>query len=305
MPPKTKFRRDFRGRRKSTGPRKPMRIIPLVGQQARHENWLSSMGLKVLPLLREVNSCLPNNPLRSTMDVIFDYIRNKLSDREYDIGVYAMFGLNPASMLVNSPLLAPTPNGTSFPGHPVSVKRIEVTIHNTTPGSERSGRWAAVLIPYIEAHDASHYAAKMKDLTFIEVAAMPHSRVNTADKDIRLSYRMRDKVAYCARPREIAEEIACVFIIWDTCDGSKMVNPNGSANIQPSQFKCDISITGLCRPHVIFGPKHRVTYDDTTFDINKKTVGGVRLHHPDGRIEHLPYDDGSSVKVDEFEMLHV
>lgn len=154
--------------------------------------------------------------------------------------------------------------------------------------SEVSGRWAAVFIPYREIHDANHYVSVIKDLTFPEVAAMPYAKTAAGHQDLFLSFRMRDRSMYCARPREITEEIGLVFVIWDTT-----ARDTFSSAIVNATFNCEIEISGGCVPHIIFGPKHRVAFLPEKFKLRSITSGDeVRVHEENTvRLETYSDDD--------------
>lgn len=242
---------------------------------------LARIGLGSLPI-----SGLTN--LLTIFDFAFNLIANTVNSKKFVTGAYSMFGVNPAVLLFNSPLLARSSSNYSFPGYPVSMKWIRFKLRNTTQNSERSGRWAAVFIPYRETHDASHYVNVLKDMTFAEVAAMPHSKVSDARHDIVLSYKMTDRVMYCAQPREISEEIGIVFVIWDT--GSRA---DYATDITSSTFSCEVELEGGCRPHVIFGPQHRIDYPASAFNFQAKTKGDeVRIHDiENGHVSHVSLED--------------
>ncbi|KAF5292488.1 hypothetical protein FQA39_LY14035 [Lamprigera yunnana] len=171
--------------------------------------------ISYLPLIRTILTCLPFTS-SGIFDLVFNYIIASLSQVKNYIGAFAMFGVTPGSLLVNSPLLAKDTSGTfSFPSYPVKVKHLRLKLIDTTQAQERSGRWAAVFIPYREPHDANHYTTKLKDLTFAELVSMPAAVSGPCLKQLVINYRMRDLTDYCSRPRELAEEIGVVMIIWD------------------------------------------------------------------------------------------
>jgi hypothetical protein len=237
-------------------------------------------------LFRIITSTL-SPEVKGLFDFVFNLVNNVLSGKTYNVGAFAMFGLSPANLLFNSPYLAKDSSGSyTFPGYPVSMKFIQLRIKNTTKTSEHSGRWAAVIIPYREEHDSKHYVTILKDLTFSETAAMPHAKTASADKDITLTFKMRDRTSYCARPREISEEIAVVYVIWDVSS-----RDNLNTKVTDSMFSCEIEMRGGCIPHTIFGPSHRVSYTSDTFAMRSITTGQtVREHYSDGRVVHRPLD---------------
>lgn len=238
--------------------------------------------ISFLPLMRTILTCIPmDSALKKTFDVVFNLISRAINQTNNYVGAYAMFGVQAGALLINSPLLAPDSNGKyTFPGYPVRVKYINFILRDTTQAQERSGRWAAVFVPYREEHDSGHYANKLASLTYQELAAMPYAVSGTCLKPLRLSFRMRDPSDYCSRPRELAEELGVVMIIWDT--GSR---DDFTKKMDNTSFNCEIDVTGGCVPHVIFGPTHRVSYPADTFKIRSLTSGATRIHHEDGRIE--------------------
>lgn len=246
----------------------------------------SSNFLGYMNFARTLISSLPVSGLSKILalfDFAFNLIISTLATNNYYRGAYSMFGITPAALLVNSPLLAQTNGGLSFPGYPVSMKWLKFRITSTTKNAEKSGRWAAVYIPYIELHDADHYTKVIKDLTYAEVVSMPHSKSGTANKDLHIMYRMNDKTAYCARPREITEDIGLLYIIWDTSSSDSFANAPVN-----SVFNCEIEVQGGCVPHVIFGPTHRTEYALEKFKLHAITQGdSARYHHEDGTIEHI------------------
>lgn len=192
-----------------------------------------------------------------------------------------MFTLTPAPLLRESPLLAKNKDGGySFPGHPVKLQQLTLTIRNTVSVAERAGQWAAVFVPFRESHDASHYKTVLSSLTFTEVAAMPMARRGPSSRALVIKYNFPDPVAYCAQPRELTEAIGFVYIIWET--ESRAIFTDAPLN---SQFNCEIDATGRFRPYPIFGPQHRVDFDAKDFKITRVTDGlHTRHHNPDGTV---------------------
>lgn len=238
--------------------------------------------IPILSMARVILSSLPfsgSNLILKLFDFGFNLIAKTLANNKYMTGAYGIFGITPGSLLVNSPLLAKIATGFSFPSHPVKMQFIKISVVNTAPVAARTGRWAAVYIPYREVHDSKHYES-VKDFTFNEVCAMPHSKSGPVTSPLTFNYRMRDKTDYCARPREITEEIGLFLVIWD----SNSANP--TAAFDNSSFNCEVEISGRCTPHVIFGPAHRVNFLETDLDIKARTKGdSVRIHHECGRVE--------------------
>lgn len=277
--------------RRRTSPRKVVRRKKRT-QRVRGRTNSTSSGSNVIGYLRLFRMALTTLPLDSSIktifDIVFNLIYSVISSASYNTGAYAMFGISPAALFLNSPYLAAVDSTTySFPGHPISMKWLRLNFRNTTKASEFSGRWAVVLIPYREEHDGNQYAKILADLKFSEIVAMPYAKSATADKDITINYRMRDRTAYCARPREINEEIAVAFIIWDSSCRDDL-----TVKVTNSTFNCEVELHGGCVPHEIFGPKHRVKYSEDTFKIRSVTDGNkVRLHLEDGSVLHMDSDE--------------
>lgn len=244
--------------------------------------------LTYLKFIRTAVSMLPTGStgIIKLMDFAFDLIARVVSSKNYYVGAQCVIGVSPAALLSNSPLLAKVSAGYSFPGFPVSVTHLTFKIKNTTKLSEHSGRWAAVFIPYREVHDAAHYKSLM-NLKFAEVCAMPYSKSGPSASDIIITFRMRDKTSYCARPREITEEIGLLTVVWDSTARDEQLLLTPFTN---NDFNCEIEVSGGCRPHVIFGPQHRNNYSEDDFKLRSITTGkSVRLHHEDGRIERVDF----------------
>lgn len=253
--------------------------------------------IRWLQMFRMILPALPIAKATSSIfDMLFNYVISALSNANYYTGAYGMFEITPASILYNSPLLAKTDGGYSFPGYPVSVKYLTMRIRNTTRRSEHSGKWAAVLIPYREEHDSKHYET-LQSLTFDEMCSMPHAVNSTADKDLVLSYKMRNKIEYCARPREITEPIAVVMIQWD-----QRVRPDLTKQPTASDFTCEIEVKGGCVPHVLFGPRHRSSYDDKDFNIKAITKGIARVHDQEGNVTFQRLEDLEIPSLESLEM---
>lgn len=73
---------------------------------------------------------------------------------------------------------------------------------------------------------------------------------------------MRDKTAYCARPRELSEPIGVVLIVWENSAQDSDVIGNRPVN---SQFNCEVELSAGFLPHAIFGPQHRIDHDASVF----------------------------------------
>lgn len=233
-----------------------------------------------MSFVRTLLSSLPISGLAkvtSIFDFGFNLVSRVLTSTAYYTGAMAMFELSPAPLLLNSPLLAKDSANYTFPGHPVSMRHIVMRIRNTSQVSERSGRWAAVFVPYREPHDTERMPKSLQALSFEELSSMPHAVVAPASRDLFLSYRMRNRGDYCARPREINEHIAAVAIIWDaSC--VKSADPFSNAS-----FNCEIEVSGGMQPHVIFGPSHRTTFAATDFNLKPITEGDkVRVYTENG-----------------------
>lgn len=249
--------------------------------------------LSFLRFVRTAASTLPignvSKVILGLFDFGFDLIFRLSQNVKYYTGAYSMIGVSPAALLSNSPLLAKNGGEYSFPGFPVSLTSLTFKIRNTTKLSEHSGRWAVVFIPYRETHDATHYTKKLADVTFSELCAMPYSKSASASTDIQIKYRMRDKTSYCARPREITEEIGIVLIIWDTSARDETLLKSPLNNID---FNCEMEISGGCKPHVIFGPSHRNNFAPEKFQLRSITkADSVRVHFDDETIRFYKYSD--------------
>lgn len=177
------------------------------------------LGATPIGLIKSAVTLISSLPVAgSSISSIFDFgynlIKIALRAKNYYTGAFATFAITPGSLLASSPLLAKDTTGAySFPGYPISLKRISFMIRNTTQLSMHSGRWGAAFLPYRELHDATHYKNNIKNLTFKELATMPHSRVASGLQNITISFPVRDRTAYYARPRELNEEVGLVFII--------------------------------------------------------------------------------------------
>lgn len=263
----------------------------------------ANSGIGYLKLGRMLISTLPikDVAVKALFNVLFNLIVWTIGKTSYGVGAYAMFGVGPGALLKNSPLVAKDTGGKfSIPGHPVSMKWISFKIRNTTKMSEHSGRWAAVFIPYRELHDKTHYQSLMANMSFTDIAAMPYAKVAIGDQDIFLMYRMKDRTAYCARPREVDEEIGIVFIAWDNSSRNATVITSALEN---SDFNCEIEMNGGCVPHVIFGPNHRVLRSVSDFEVRSVTQAEVRLHKQ-GRVELISLDEYRRLRQRELEEMY-
>lgn len=269
------------------------RVVPARG--------VNQTVVPYLKLFRVIIASLPISGVHSLLalfDMAFNLISTVLNTVKLYNGAYATALVTPGTLVANSPLLAQVSSGYSFPGYPISVTWINIKIRNTTQLSEKSGRWAAVFIPFVELHDAKHYTTALKDFTFREVAAMPYARTATASQDLRLTYKMRDKSAYCSRPRELNEALGLFHVIWD-------VNPE-TTELSATAFSCELEIAAGCRPHVIFGPTHRISFSADTFKVKALTDGTLtRCHFQDGSIIHMQNDftQQNSSPASGFEMI--
>lgn len=269
--------------RNATRRRRPARTIATrrritVTRQAQQQSTLTSNFDTLMKVARLISTAVKVTTVPDYIrlgELIFNFIASKFTATELYHGAYAMMGITPGMLVINSPLLAPVTNGFSFPGYPVSIKWIQIKLMSNLQHSERAGRWAAVLIPYREEHDNQHYDKLLEKLTYSEVVAMPHSKSASAGTPLHIKYVMRDRINYCARPRELKEEIAVLYVIWDDVSrGSDIV----TKEITPTEFGCDLEISAGIRPHVIFGPKHRVDYIPSVFEVKSKTTGLTRMH---------------------------
>lgn len=215
----------------------------------------------------------------SAFSMYFNYYKYFVDNIHYYAGAYCQFKITPGCLLRQSPLLAVDGEKYTFPGYPVSVRYVSITIKNTAAIFEYVGKWAAVYIPYLEAHDDKHYKDKIADLSFAEVAAMPYAKTGLSKQPLRINYRMRDKSAYCSRPRQLSDAIGVVIIVWDN-----LTRDHPTEKPINSQFNCEIELRSGTQPHVIFGPQHRVSYASSVFE-------PIRL--TDGNVELVVGDDGS------------
>lgn len=290
MPRRRSRRRSRRQQRRGGINRRFIRSGPirLTGVSPRNSLATAASYVRVA---RFVITSLPvsgASTFSSLVDVMFNLYKSVIQSVSYYVGAYSMFKITPACLFRNSPLLAKDTSGIyTFPGHPVSIRDINFVFRNTTQISEHAGRWAVVFIPYREEHDDKNYIKVLQNLTFPETASMPHARIASATEDIRISFRMKDRTAYCARPRELTEAIGVVYIIWDNLRGTDTENQSAFTN---TNFNCEIDITAGASPHVIFGPQHRVAFQATDFDIPAITNGKqIRAHTPTG-IEMRDYE---------------
>lgn len=244
--------------------------------------------------MRTILTCLPIGDLNAAFALVFNFINQLIKGINNYTGAYGMFGVSAGAFLINSPLLAKDTSGKyTFPGYPVKIKHLSFVLRDTTQAQERSGRWAAVFIPYREEHDKNHYSVALSKLSYAEVAAMPYSVSGNCLKPLKLTYRMRNSAVYCARPRELKEEIGVVMIIWDTASRSVFSNKPDNTS-----FNCEIEVTGGCVPHIILGPNHPVSYDEATFQIRQLTDGKVtRIHREDGTVEFFRHSEDDYVMV--------
>lgn len=246
---------------------------------------------------RMLTSSLPVTNLKvlALFDLAFNLVSSLLSSTKYYTGAYCVFELSAGSLINQSPLLAKNGVKYSFPGYPISIKWLDLKIRNTTKQSELSGRWAAVFIPYREEHDGKHYAEIVNKLTYFEVATMPHSVSGQGLSTLRIHFEMRDPTMYCSRPRELSEAIGLVTVVWDTSSTDTLRSMPVN-----SMFCCEIDVNGGCQSHPIFGPSHRVDYDEKVFKIRSLTNGEVeRVHHPDGSVRFE-----QAGHLSDYEMVH-
>lgn len=252
----------------------------------------ASNSVQFMRLIRIIIASLPlDDGVQSLFDVIFNYIIKRVTGPQetnsYYTGAYCMFKITPGSLLSMSPLLAENGNEYSFPGYPVSIKYLGMTIINTSKMSERSGRWAVVFIPYREIHDDTNIPATLRKLTFQQVCAMPHARTAPANVALKIHFKMRDRTMYCARPRELSEPIGICAVFWDTSRDKDLMKES----FDNSTFSCEINMYAGCLPHVIFGPDHRKNYPPSTFKIPTLTNGEARIHLEDGTMLFARYKD--------------
>lgn len=217
----------------------------------------------------------------------FNLYKTVYENTSYYTGAYCMFNITPGCLIKQSSLLAQDGLKYSFPGHPISVKFLSAVVHSTVSLSSYAGKWAAVFIPFRENHDHKHYEQVIEKLTFDEIASMPYAVSGPTFSDLKFSYKMRDRTAYCARPRELNEAIGLVAVAWD--NAARDTNTSAPTN---ASFNCEMEIRAGFQPHVIFGPQHRVTYDGTVFEPICLTKGDkvmTTYHNGERRIEMIDW----------------
>lgn len=236
-------------------------------------------------ILRVLTAALPLVTGQGPTDLIglfnlaFNLYKKVIDKADYYTGAYCSFKITPGCLVKQSPLLAKDAAKYSFPGYPISIKNISIVVHCTNKLGVSAGKWTAVFIPFLELHDNGHYTKMIENLNFDEIASMPYARTGPTYSDLRISYRMRDKTAYCARPRELTEPIGVLIVAWDIGAQDNMTSKPAN-----SDFNCEVELYAGFMPHVIFGPQHRVTYDGNTFDPIALTDGKkVMVTHEDGR----------------------
>lgn len=266
-------------RRRRSQKRAPRRRLQRYRGSATLAVTRSSSLVSFMRIVRTVLAALPvitgGNvvSLLGIFDVSFNFIKSIINAKTYYNGAYAMFKIRAGALMMNSPLMAKSSTNLSFPGYPISTRWMKIKIRNTTSNSERSGRWAAVFIPFREIHDDSHYRTILTSgTTFEEVSTMPYARVSDARSDLFINFNMRDKTMYCARPRELTESLGLILICWDT--GSR---DDFSGMLTNTMFNCEIELEAGCLPHPIFGPAHRVDYVPKDIDILSITDGSSTL----------------------------
>lgn len=282
----TRRRRGQQRRRTGRRPTTLMRSRRM--QMSGQSRTPSSLGFqhvrRVLTAALPILSGSTQLTLLSIFDLAFNLYKLTVDSKVYYPGAYCMYKITPGCLVKQSPLLAQNGAQYSFPGHPISLKYIACVIHSTVALSSYVGKWAAVFIPFIEPHDDKHYAKYIDKLTFDEIATMPNSVTGPSYTDLRLMYRMRDRTAYCARPRELDEAIGLVIVAWDNqardTPADKPLN---------SQFNCEFELTAGFQPHVIFGPQHRVNYEAGTFKPITLTDGTKAMDVTKRKIEDIDW----------------
>lgn len=142
--------------------RRYRRIVPAIQRRPTSGvNFPSILGyVKTITSLLPVNTTIVSSIL-SLVDLAFNWYTTMFGAKSYTRGAYAMFMVTPAPLISESPLLAPVEvekrQYYSFPGYPVKVLSITMRLKNTVSQSEKCGQWAAVLVPFRERHDSSHY----------------------------------------------------------------------------------------------------------------------------------------------------
>lgn len=253
---KNQNKRNGRPRRRR--PQRPTYVLKsgtTINSRANQNGFGFQKVVRILAALPMIINSSPVS-LIGLFDLAFNLYKSTMSQTDYYTGAYNMFKINPGCLVKQSPLLAPDGGKFTFPGYPISVRYLSATLHATNSLGSFIGKWAAVFIPFLEPHDSDHYKKAVDDMSFAEIAAMPHATVGPVFQDLKINYRMRDKTAYCARPRELSEYIGMMIVTWDS--GARDGYTEKPAN---SQFNCEITLRAGFVPHVIFGPQHRQKYE--------------------------------------------
>lgn len=279
--PNKRRQQNKRQRRQRTITRRAFQRVKV--QRTQPNSPLSSTFNGAMRVARIASALLPIKDLPDYVklaQVIFNFIVSKIGGSSYYRGAYSMVNITPGALVYNSPLLAKDTSGKyTFPGYPIQMKWINIKILNTTQHQERSGRWAAVFIPFRELHDKDHYTKVLENFTYSEVASMPYARSASSGQPINIHYKMRSLADYCARPRELGEEIGVLFMVWDHPGRGKDQISTAFTN---TEFSCDIEFSAGLVPHVIFGSQHRIVYEPSVFDVKCLTNGKVsRVHDGD------------------------
>lgn len=230
------------------------------------------------------SAIITDRTVRTLVDFIFGIIIKTLSSASYYAGAYCCLTITPGALVSSSPLLARTSDtGYNFPGHPVSLRFLNIQIRNVTKWSSHGGQWGAVFVPYRELHDEGKYVEQLKSTSFSELSQMPHARVRPASMDINIRFPMKDKTLYCARPRELDEGIGVLLVIWDSAQTPTNEKPTSA------DFTCEVTLEAGVQHHTVFGPTHRQNFEPSVFALKQHT-SEVQVHHK-GNVSHYSLEE--------------
>lgn len=235
------------------------------------------------------SAIIVDKSVRALVDFFFGLVIRTLAGTSYYAGAYCCLTITPGALVSSSPLLAKTSDtGYNFPGHPVSLRFINIQIRNVSKWSSQGGQWGAVFVPFREMHDEGKYITQLKSTSFSELSQMPHSRVRPATMDIQIRFPMRDRTLYCARPRELHEGIGVLLVIWDSAQAPTNEQPTSA------DFTCEVTLESGVQHHTVFGPTHRQNYDPKIFTLKQNTTD-VQVHH-NGTVSHYQLDEWNLLK---------
>lgn len=260
----------------------------IKGKNGRHRTDMlkNNSILTLLYVSRVFCSSLPvlGVPVKKFFDFVFDIMVRVISKKKFYVGAYTIFEVTPGAMVSDSPLLGKSSTGFSFPGTSVEVKSLRIVLQNTTPLSERRGRWSMVFVPYRERTSRRDIKKNFYFMKFTELASMPYAVQGLASDDLMVKFSMKNHNDYCSRPRQMRDSIGIVMVIWDT-------NFNQPSAILGNQhFNCEMMMTGEVMPNTIFGASHRIEYPASMFRLRQLTTGGIARVEDDGRFTFEDYD---------------